>query len=622
MKNRLNEIPTFQPEDFETAKPYEYVYNLKDDPFQCQLVMAAIKNQAKAAGIGNFVTMFNAFVRSQAMQGKVKLERVTEFDRQPMALSCGPYICDEKGVRLITGGGEEIVVCPHPIMPIRRLINEDTGEERLLIAYRKGQYWRPPIPVEKSTIASAQKIIDLASFGVIVTSETAKLLGTFLLKLEELNYTTLEERRSVGRLGWIGAHGFAPYIDELEFDGETNYRNLFNAVRHNGSRDKWVNAMRAVRAEKTIARIFLAASFASALLEPCGLLPFFVHAWGGTGTGKTVSLMIAASVWANPRMGEYVGTFNSTDVGQEMTAAFLNSLPYCMDELQIQAASGQKDFDRVIYKLTEGVGKIRGAKGGGLRQTATWKNCILTTGEDPILTSSSMSGASIRVIEIEAEKPIYSDLVGICGLINQNYGFAGEEFVRYIQSTGVLERIEGIRMGYYRQLMERDGAEKQAASMSAILAADEAVTDLIFHDGNNLTVDDMAIYITKAETVSANRRALDYIYDTIARNPGKFLPLDKGPAIEIWGKTDMGTVSIIKSVFDRLLYDGGFNPRTFLSWAARQTDRNGVALLQTERGRTTKSVRLGEQKTRCVCLAADWGADPFEEDDTGDQLPF
>ena len=126
----------------------------------------------------------------------------------------------------------------------------------------------------------------------------------------------------------------------------------------------------------------------------------------------------------------------------------LNSLPYCMDELQIQAASGQKDFDRVIYKLTEGVGKIRGAKGGGLRQTATWKNCILTTGEDPILTSSSMSGASIRVIEIEAEKPIYSDLVGICGLINQNYGFAGEEFVRYIQSTGVLERIEGIRMGY------------------------------------------------------------------------------------------------------------------------------------------------------------------------------
>ena len=587
--------------------------------------MAALKAQAQAAGVRNFVAMFNAFVRSQAMQGKVKLERVTEFDRQPLALSCGPYVCDEQGVRLITGGGEEIVVCPHPIMPIRRLINEDTGEERLLIAYRKGNYWRPPIPVEKAVIASAQRIIELASYGIIVTSETAKLLGSYLLKMEEINYQALEERRSVGRLGWIGGHGFAPYIDELEFDGEANYRSLFQAVRHAGSRDRWVDAMRAVRSEHTIARIFLAASFASALLEPCGLLPFFVHAWGGTGTGKTVSLMIAASVWACPRMGEYVGTFNSTDVGQEMTAAFLNSLPYCMDELQIQAASGQKDFDRVIYKLTEGVGKIRGAKGGGLRQTATWKNCILTTGEDPILTSSSMGGASIRVIEIEAEAPVYSDLVGLCSVINSNYGWAGEEFVRHIQSTGVLERVDGIRMGYYRQLMERNGAEKQAASMSAILAADEVATSLIFQDGNALTVDDMAIYITQAETVSANRRALEYIRDTIARNPGKFLPIDKGPVVEIWGKTDAGSVSIIKTVFDRLLYDGGYNPRTFLSWAARQTDKSGRPLLETdgrERGRTTKVTRLGDQTTRCVCISTMFGTGEYDEVDDDEPLPF
>ena len=590
-----------------------------------QLATANLKAQAAAVGIRNFVAMFNAFVRAQAMQGKVNLERVTEFDRQPLSLSCGPYICDEKGVRLITGTGEEITVCPHPIMPIRRLINEDTGEERLLIAYRKGNFWRPPIPVEKAVIASSQKIIELASFGIIVTSETAKLLGTYLLKMEEINYQALEERRSVGRLGWIGGHGFAPYIAELEFDGENNYRNLFNAVRHAGDRDRWVDAMRAVRAEKTIARIFLAASFASALLEPCGLLPFFVHAWGGTGTGKTVSLMIAASVWACPRMGEFVGTFNSTDVGQEMTAAFLNSLPYCMDELQIQAASGQKDFDRVIYKLTEGVGKIRGAKGGGLRQTATWKNCILTTGEDPILTSSSMGGASIRVIEIEAEAPVYSDLVGLCSTINSNYGWAGEEFVKHIQEIGVLERVEGIRMGYYRQLMERNGAEKQAASMSAILAADEVATALIFKDGNALTVDDLAIYITKAETVSANRRALDYIWDTVARNPGKFLPIDKGPVVEIWGKTDDASVCIIKTVFDRLLYDGGYNPRTFLSWAARQTDKTGVALLQTDKTgpvRVTKVVKLDGKTARCVCLSTVYGADQYEELEEDEALPF
>lgn len=621
----MTEIPTYSPEDFTSSKPYEFLYKLRKDPFELSLAINALKMQAAAAGCRNFVSMFNSYVKSQAAKGTIKLEQTTEFEHQPMSLKCGPYVCNEDGVHLVTNGGEDICVCPHPIMPIMRLINEDSGEERLMIAYRKGTYWRPPISVEKSTIASSQKIIELAAYGIIVTSETAKLLGTYLLKMEELNYSELEERRSVGRLGWINGHGFAPYISDLEFDGESNYRHIFNAVRQCGSREAWIETMRSLRSEKTIARIFLAASFASALLEPCGLLPFFVHAWGGQGTGKTVSLMVAASVWANPRMGEYVGTFNSTDVGQEMTAAFLNSLPYCMDELQIQSASGQKDFDRIIYKLTEGVGKIRGAKSGGLRQTATWKNTILTTGEDPILTSSSMGGATVRVIEIEAEKPIYHDLVALCGAINANYGFAGEEFVSFLQEDGAIPKIEEIRMGYYRKLMEYDGAEKQAASMSAILAADQLATERIFRDGNALTVADMSAYITKAETVSANRRALEYIYESIARNQGRFLPVEKGPVVEIWGKIEPTAIFIIKSVFDRILTEGNFNPRTFLSWASRQV-KNGVALLQTESQtsfrHSTKVVRLGDQRVRCVCLARDWGEDSFAEVSDEEELPF
>lgn len=617
------DTPEFSLEDFATSKPYEWLYNLRGDPFQMSLAKTALQTMAASVGIRNFVSLFNSFVKSQANNGQITLERQTEFDKQPLQLACGQYICDEDGVRLITTGGEEVQVCPHPIMPIRRLINEDSGEERLLIAYRKGNFWRPPITVEKSVIASSQKIIDLAALGVIVTSDTAKLLGTYLLKMEELNYSRLEERRSVGRLGWIGSHGFAPYIDELEFDGEANYKHLFASVSKAGDRDKWVDTMRSLRAEKTIGRIFLAASFASALLEPCGLLPFFVHAWGGQGTGKTVSLMVAASVWANPRMGEYIGTFNSTDVGQEMTAAFLNSLPFCMDEMQIQAASGQKDFDRIIYKLTEGIGRVRGSKNGGLRQTATWKNCILTTGEDPILTATSMGGATVRVIEIEAEKPIYSDLVKLCSTINSNYGFAGHEFVSYLQQDGVIERIESIRKEYYQKLMEYDGAEKQAASMSAILAADHIATELIFKDDNALTVEDMSYYITKAETVSANKRALEYIYESVARNQTKFLPSEKANNNEVWGRIQSTTIAVIKSVFDKMLYDGGFNPRTFLSWAARQYGDDGSPLVQVgDSKHIAKRVRIGEENPRCIVIQRNFIDDDYEEVTDNDILPF
>ena len=49
--------------------------------------------------------------------------------------------------------------------------------------------------------------------------------------------------------------------------------------------------------------MMMAASFASVLLEPLKVLPFVLHLWGTTGTGKTVALMVAMSIWGNPQNG-------------------------------------------------------------------------------------------------------------------------------------------------------------------------------------------------------------------------------------------------------------------------------------------------------------------------------
>ena len=76
-----------------------------------------------------------------------------------------------------------------------------------------------------------------------------------------------------------------------------------------------------------------------------------------------------------------------------------------MDELQI--INERKDFEKEIYMLTEGVGRSRGNKTGGLDHTPTWRNCIMTTGEKPILTSSSGGGAVNRVIEVECKEKFF-----------------------------------------------------------------------------------------------------------------------------------------------------------------------------------------------------------------------
>lgn len=606
-------IPDYTADDYyNSSAPYEWLYKFKSDKFLLKQMTQKMKDKAGAVGVKCFIALFNAYCESQAQKAGVMLANSTQFDGQEMELFSGEYICDENGVFITDKYGYEQTICRHPIMPVQRLCNIDSGEERLKIAYKKGRVWRSII-VEKSVIASSSSILQLAANGIMVNSENAKSLSTYLLEIEQLNYEIIPEQKSVGRLGWLGEHGFSPFVDDLVFDGETNFRNIFNAVKTEGSRNAWLYAMQDLRKEKSPGRLFLAASFASAILEPCGLLPFFLHAWGGTETGKTVGLMIAASVWASPRLGDYILTFNSTLVGQEMTASFLNSLPMCIDELQIQSSAGIKDFDKIIYQLTEGVGRTRGAKYGGLQRTNKWKNCIITNGEHPISNANSGGGAVNRVIEFECAEKVYSDLVGICSVIQSNYGFAGREFVEYLQTEGAIERVNALQKEYYRELLKSDSTDKQAASASAILAADHIATELIFKDGNNLTVADLEKIMTKKKEVNVNNRALEFVYELVERNPNKFKPNEYGDYQgEVWGKIDDDFIFIIKSVFDREMGNAGFNSTAFLAWAKRND------LIATDAGKRTKKARIVGSATNCVCVRKDLSEyDPFPDNQDG-----
>ena len=555
-----------------------------------------LKAQAAKVGVRGFIGLWNAYLETINQKRGIFMDNATQFEGQEIELFSGQYVCDEYGVSMTDKYGYEQTICRHPIMPVERLVNIDSGEERLKLAYKKGRAWRTII-VEKSVIASSSSILQLASNGIMVNSENAKALSTYILEMEQLNYELIPEQKSVGRLGWVGTHGFSPYVDDLVFDGENNFKHIFNAVKPEGSRNAWLYAMQDLRKEKSPGRLFLAASFASAILEPCGLLPFFLHVWGGTETGKTVGLMIAASVWACPKLGEYVTTFNSTLVGQEMTATFLNSLPLCMDELQIQSSACIRDFDHIIYQLTEGVGRTRGAKTGGLQKMNTWKNCIITNGEHPISNANSGGGAVNRVIEFECDEKVYSDLVGICAVIQSNYGFAGREFVEYLQTDGAFDRVNALQKEYYRALLRSDSTDKQAASASAILAADHIATELIFKDGNNLTVADLEKIMTKKKEVNVNYRGLEFVYELVERNPNKFKANDFGEYQgEVWGKQEVDCIYIIKSVFDREMGNVGYNSTAFLAWAKR----NGVTI--TDNGKRTKKARITGSATNCVCI--------------------
>ena len=430
-ENRIT-IPDFSKDDFLTSsKPFQWIIDQADgNEFVKGQLVAQMASKAKQLKVSNFKTQFTNYVRAQKGQSIV-YGNVMEFSGTAIMWDTGEWIANDDGVYKTNAYGVNQFACPHPIFILTRYSNVDTDVESVQLVYgRAGRTYKTKI-VPRSDLASANKIVKLAEYGVGVTSENAKALVQFLSDFESINYDKIVEKKSCDHMGWVGRgyKEFAPYISDLEFEGQDTFRQLFNSVKSVGSYDKWLETIKNYRKNGSIVvRMVMAASFASVLLKPLGALPFFVHLWGDTETGKSVALLAAVSIWAEPVIGKYAYTFNSTDVGNELYAACLNSLPLCMDELQI--LNKRSDFDDIIYRLCEGTGRLRGKKDGGIQNIKTWRNCIITTGERPITSMSSGGGAVNRVIEIECNGgKFFKNPREFCRTIQSSYGHAGKVFV-------------------------------------------------------------------------------------------------------------------------------------------------------------------------------------------------
>lgn len=596
----MEKLPEYTKNDFlMTTTPYEWLYAHKDNRFELKQLLSRMSAMAKSVGVRNLTSLFNAYVESIKGQDTMPGGKRTDFSGQELELDCGSWDATDIGIFGTDKLGFPVTACYHPIMPVQRLVNIDSGIHKIKLAFSMGRRWSSIIE-DRSTVSDSHAIIGLSRYGIAVNSENAKYLVRYLSEVEQMNYDLIPEVSSVGRLGWIDDYGFSPYTGELVFDGEEEYRTRFESIRFRGDRQKWIDCCKSVRAGKTkgavIARIMLAASFASALVKPCNCLPFFVHLWGGSETGKTVGLLLAASVWADPEIGKYIQTFNATDVGKELGAAFYNSLPLILDELQL-VKDNRKDFDRMIYQLSEGVGRARGRKQGGLQKTPTWRNCILTTGEHPIISPSSGAGAVNRTLEIDChDLHLFDDPKGVAISLYNNYGFAGREFVERLMDDAALEDARSLQNAMQEELKTEDTMDKQTASAALIMAADRMIEKQFFQDGILLKPSDIAPYLVNKQMVNQNARALQFIYDQVNINANRFSP-DVSAGGEIWGDQDDQYIYIIKSKFDQILQDEGYNASAFIGWA-----KNHGVLCCGPDGRPTKVKKILGKSARCVWI--------------------
>lgn len=585
----------------------------KNPAYQNSITRGEIKFQllerAKALKIKGHVSQQLAVVerniKAKQTQDRAEGSRgdnVTRFSADYNGISypdlyCGHWLATDDGIMSMESSRAEQRACYHPIIPVRRMSNLESGEEQIVLAYKRSSggtaIWNE-LTVPKDMVANSRSITNLSKYGVAVTSENAKLLVKYLADVENYNDDKIRLFQSSSKLGWHSNKVFLPFDTGITFDAGMKFPQITKAICTHGDYDKWLDHMKAIRSAPYIEpRIALAASFSSVLVKFLGIASVIVDFWGATEAGKTVMLMVAASVWACPDEGQYIGDFMTTDAELEARCDVLNNLPLILDDTAKMKKNIRDNLEQVIYNLASGSGKKRSNKELGSERVRTWKNTVIVNGERPLNSFVEQGGAINRIIEIGlSEERLFDSPSDTAELVRENYGYAGRIFVNEIKNIENLSVIRKRHEKYCELLTTPNSMQKQVLAMASILLADELATDFIFKDGKALKPDDIRMFLTDRQMVSEGSRCYQYLMEILYENGQHFeMQYD---TIEQWGEYEYVAVypdgisqreaeskgiqpidrekyinfSVHK--FGKIVEDGGFTRRAFTSWAKRE----------------------------------------------------
>lgn len=608
------QLRDYRYETFNTGEPYELLMSIEDE-LDRQRIRTIMREKAKKCGFSakDFDDACKAAIAKKRREEKEAAEEAKQKKKEDALESTrgsehyltgltkrlkgqrpnfGKYICTDHSIMYLDPFGVPVKICSHPIFPTMRYVNIETGSELMDISYMLDGRWHDLKLIDRKALSQSKTVVSLSEYGLDITSENARDIVNYLAEVDQLNRDKIPRRETVKHLGWVRDRGFSPYIDGIDYDNGGKFEEAFRAVRPSGSLEEWkrIAAQIMVGDEYMPTRIMLAASVASVVLKWTSQQPFIVHLWSSqSSTGKTIALMLAASVWADPELGRYMRSMNATKVANEQLAGFCNNLPLILDELQ--TVQKNTDFDDIIYMLCEGTGKARGSRDGGLREQTRWMNTILTSGEQPI-SAEARAGAVNRVISIETDGQIIpgdkGQMSDFADALRENFGHAGRVIIERIMSKE--DFGDSIRKSYKEamSLLAHHVTGKQANYGASVLVGDALLNGIVFDSAfPPLLPKHILPYLATQDMVDTNKKALDWLLSFVAINGGKFHV--EGDEIlapvksELMGKIDRdGNVYIIKGILKDRLEQRGWVLVSFLQWC----DQRGY--LRTNHTRTNR----------------------------------
>ena len=523
----------------------------------------------------------------------------------PTMLVPGNWIVNDGGIRhweMVMGVMTPVRITSEPLYVSAKLVNVDDGTEKLEATFRRNSHYKTLI-APRADMLNRNNIVKYADEGFPVSSGNAASLTQYIEEMEAINGKTIPIRRSIRRAGWIGDE-FYPYSLKggivAQTDGNETER-ILAALSVSGSEAVWLDTAVKLR-RLPFARAMLAASFAAPLLERLQHRIIYFHIWYGSRSGKTAVLKFAIAVWGDPRV--LVSKYFSTIVGMERWAGTLKHLPFALDELQ---TLNQKrlSVNDVVYTLGNGVGKTRGRVGSGLQKVETWRNTIISTGEQPMSTDSSMDGVNTRLMEIyacplsengtgEADEELGRELHQVS---ESHYGFAGERFIRWLSG-----RLESLKDDYERIRSAIGGSNVQRDNVAVLALADYYSSMAIFGLPEEQAFSEaveLAGRLLKNLEDNAPKDSIEsaweFICGWVASNKARF----SGGCVlhevtPIFGKIEDGRVYAIAKNMNDALEDAGFSARKcikgFQERGLIETFRDSQGKERSQIGKSVKGV--------------------------------
>lgn len=442
-----------------------------------------------------------------------------------------------------------------PVLPVERYINEDTGKEKVKIIFYKENEWKELI-VDKSQLSISQKLLLLSDDGLDVTSENVKYYINYFNEI--MNINNIKKLDSISHIGWKG-DDFVPYDSHGIFDGADEFRNIYKSIGTKGNYEKWKATIKELRKHKVI-KLLMATTLASPLLEKLNLQPYMVNLWSSlSGNGKTLSCMVAMSIWGNPDIGALRLSSNNTQNYYSVVASFMRNFTCYFDELQIVKRSKYLDLESLVMDLCNGTEKGRLNKNSQAKEVKVWFNNFLFTSNDKLVKENAGEQVYNRVIDLEIGEKIVENGQDIAKVIKENYGFAGKEYIKYIQSIGFDVIFERFKVILNEILKKTPATDKQASSLASILLANQLANECIFDDDYILQVKDIAEYVNDKSEIRTAIKAKEYILGIISANYKKF---DESGFGECWGIKDEFYCIINAQILYRELEKGGYEFNT------------------------------------------------------------